>query len=287
MTVLDATGVLENASSQMTPGVSPPRPRPLSYLARWGRTRQWLPRSVRRTIDVGCAFGYGTAALIGYGSSARSVVGVEYDGGLVRLAAQRFPWVPVIQADAGRLPFQDGDVDAIVMLDVLEHLADPAAVLAEIHRVLRPGGYLVLSVPHQGVLAPLDANNVYTALRRRWPSWPELEATDRSATDLHRHFSLKEVHELLGGRFRVDRVARTGLGIAEVIHLFILLVFRAWLPWRGAYLVLRQLHFVTYLLEDFVQTGKFGYHLTLRARAVSEGDVDTDCDRRDRLAVMS
>jgi SAM-dependent methyltransferase len=196
------------------------------------------------------------------------VVGVEYDAGLVDLAARYFPWVPVVRADARHLPVQDGTVDAIVMLDVLEHLADPAAVLATARRALHPGGCLIVSVPHQGLLAGLDANNVYTRLRRRRPSWPDLEATDRSATGVHRHFTVAEVGALLGDQFQIDRVARTGLGVAEIIHLAILLLFRVWLPWRGVYRALRQLHFIAYLLEDFVPAGRLAYHLTVRARAV-------------------
>lgn len=46
-----------------------------------------------------------------------------------------------------RLPCRDGTFDAIVGLDVLEHIEDDAAALAECLRVLRPGGTLVLSVP--------------------------------------------------------------------------------------------------------------------------------------------
>jgi len=58
----------------------------------------------------------------------------------------RDPDAWLVQAEADHLPLRDGSVDAVVALDVLEHV-DDRAVLAEVSRVLRPGGLLVVSVP--------------------------------------------------------------------------------------------------------------------------------------------
>jgi SAM-dependent methyltransferase len=55
--------------------------------------------------------------------------------------------LPVSQADAGRLPFAEGSFDLVAALDALEHMPDDAAVLRELHRVCRPGGTLVATVP--------------------------------------------------------------------------------------------------------------------------------------------
>lgn len=49
--------------------------------------------------------------------------------------------------DAHALPVRAGTVDLVLMLEVLEHVRDPRAVLGEVHRVLRPGGRLVFTVP--------------------------------------------------------------------------------------------------------------------------------------------
>jgi SAM-dependent methyltransferase len=244
------------------------RPRLLSHVGRWGRARRWLPADARRVLDVGCAFGYGTAALNGRGDSPRWVVGIERDEGHVGHAGRAYPWLPFLRADALSLPFEDGAVDAVVMLDIVEHIDDPTAVFAEARRVLRPGGSLVVSVPHKGPMTPLDPNNVYEALRRRWPSWPPLDAYDKSESGTHRHFTIDEVRDLLGPGFAVDRVARTGIGASEVLHLSFRVTFDALMRWRSAYMALRPLHFIAYLLEDLIPTGPLGYHLTLRARAL-------------------
>jgi SAM-dependent methyltransferase len=52
-------------------------------------------------------------------------------------------------ADLVRLPFRNGVFDAAINVVTLEHVAEPAAALAELNRVLRPGGRLLLIVPHE------------------------------------------------------------------------------------------------------------------------------------------
>jgi SAM-dependent methyltransferase len=249
----------------MAPALAPDRPRLLSYVGRWGRARRWLPADVKRVLDVGCAFGYGTAALTGRGRSRRLVIGVEQDRAHLNEAGRRFPWVPVLEADAARLPIADGAADGAVMLDVLEHVADPAAVLAELHRVLRPGGVLIVSVPHRGLLTRLDSLNVYPALRRRFPSWPPLEPAEGTATGVHRHFSVRELEALLAPGFAVDRVGRSGLGTAELFHLGILVAFKALLRAPRVYRALMGLHLLIYLLDDAIPAGRIGYYVTVRA----------------------
>ena len=54
---------------------------------------------------------------------------------------------PDVFADGARLPFADGSIDGVVCLEVIEHVRDPAMVVAEIARVLRSGGQAWLSMP--------------------------------------------------------------------------------------------------------------------------------------------
>jgi SAM-dependent methyltransferase len=244
------------------------RPRLLSYVGRWGRARRWLPPDARLVLDVGCAFGYGTVAMMGRGKSRRWIAGIERDPANVALARRAYPWLPMVRADATWLPFPDRSVDAVVILDVLEHLDNPLTVLAEVHRVLKPGGWLVASVPHRGPLSACDSNNVYAALRRHFRSFLPLEPCEESASGRHRHFSLNEALALLGPGFAVDRFARTGIGLAELLHILLLVVFKGLLRWRGPYMVLRHFYFTAFLLEDLFRTGPLGYSLTIRAQAL-------------------
>ena len=53
----------------------------------------------------------------------------------------------IVEFDGTRIPFPDNHFDAILCTEVIEHAIDPEALIAEMHRVLRPGGSLVLTVP--------------------------------------------------------------------------------------------------------------------------------------------
>ena len=249
---------------------APSRPRLLSYVGRWGRARRWLPADALHVLDVGCSHAYGSAAIQAGGPPGRVVVGVERDPGHLATAAERVPWIRVLDGDAQELPVPDGCADALTMLDVLEHVGDPPAALAEARRVLRDGGTIVLSVPHRGLLHRLDALNVYAALRERRPSLPPLEAATESGGGRHRHFTVRELRELLEPGFAVERVARTGLGLQELVHL-VLLALRVGLRADGVARALMPLHLAVYLVDDLVPWGPLGYHVTVRALRLPAG----------------
>lgn len=97
----------------------------------------------RVVLDVGCGDGsFGRLKP----SSAIVVHGVDHDAGAVERAQ---PHEIAVQADleSGVLPYPDMSFDAVFAKDVLEHLRAPWLLLATIHRVLRPGGVIVVSVP--------------------------------------------------------------------------------------------------------------------------------------------
>ena len=96
-------------------------------------------------LDAGC----GTGGLLRRlaGKSTRALVGLDFNPEAARRAGAKSGALTP-GGDANRLPFADASFGALVSLDVLCHRAlDPAAALAEFHRVLQPGGVLVLNLP--------------------------------------------------------------------------------------------------------------------------------------------
>ena len=57
----------------------------------------------------------------------------------------------LIQADAYYLPFRDGEFDAVIMTEVIEHIDDQHQVIAEVARVLKQGGLFIISAPNRNI----------------------------------------------------------------------------------------------------------------------------------------
>lgn len=101
-----------------------------------------------RVLDVGCGSGLYAAELLHRGAE---VVGFDASARLVQLARQRVDEAADLRVHDLRHPLEwlsDESIDQAVMALVIHHLDDPIPALREIHRVLRPGGRLVISTIH-------------------------------------------------------------------------------------------------------------------------------------------
>ncbi len=101
-------------------------------------------------LDVACGEGYGSALLA---QAAAQVIGVDISTGGGRARARHLRCASNLRfeaASATALPLPDASVDVVVSFETIEHLApaDQPRMLAEIARVLAPGGVLVVSAPN-------------------------------------------------------------------------------------------------------------------------------------------
>lgn len=133
----------------------------LRHLAQAGRFNGWVfsqiaPYLEGDVLEIGCGTGTFTALI---SARAARVVALDLDKAFVEQAAAQLrnrPNVEVLRADVTRDPLPQG-FDAIVMLDVLEHLPDDRAVLSRLRRALRAGGRMVIKVPaHAWLFSPMD-----------------------------------------------------------------------------------------------------------------------------------
>jgi ubiquinone/menaquinone biosynthesis C-methylase UbiE len=104
----------------------------------------------RKVLDAACGEGYGSALLA---ASASSVTGVDLDRAAIEHASSRYRSgnLQFETADCLDLPFEEAAFDAIVSFETLEHLEDQRRLLAGFRRVLRPGGFLLISTPDKAV----------------------------------------------------------------------------------------------------------------------------------------
>jgi SAM-dependent methyltransferase len=112
-----------------------------------------------RLLDLGCGGGRHAFQALRLGArvialdagtsevtQVRDTVGAMVDAGELRDQAE----AGMVQGDARRLPFADASFDRVIAAEVLEHIVDDRRAMAELARVLRPGGTMAVTVPRFG-----------------------------------------------------------------------------------------------------------------------------------------
>jgi len=169
-------------------------------------------------LDVGCNVGH----LLGFVAKLKPQIrlaGIEVNPESLKLARESLPQASLHLCGAEALPFGDAEFDRATCVEVLEHI--PAELrrpsLAEIHRVLKPGGTLLLQVPHAGTFDWLDPGNVrfrfpklYSAVVGRGLREEGMQAR-AEGVQWHHHFSMAELEHLSENLFTVTRVHHGGL----------------------------------------------------------------------------
>ncbi|MDE3196841.1 MAG: class I SAM-dependent methyltransferase, partial [Acidobacteriota bacterium] len=114
----------------------------------------WLEGHLGRFLDYGCGPG---AMLKRVMHRTDEAWGVDVDGDAL---PQGLAGAQVRAIRSGEpLPFEDETFDTIAILEVIEHVSNERATLTELTRVLKPGGRLILTTPHKGLLTFLDPGN--------------------------------------------------------------------------------------------------------------------------------
>jgi SAM-dependent methyltransferase len=151
-------------------------------------------------LDVGCWDGEVSSRCAG-ALGAERMLGVEvYEGPAVE-AEQRGMEVARVDLESARLPWPDASVDVVLCNQVLEHLKNVWLPMTEMHRVLRPGGHAILSVPN---LASLH-NRALLALGR--------QPTSIRVFGPHvRGYAFREFCDLVerGGAYEIERRLSAG-----------------------------------------------------------------------------
>ena len=98
-------------------------------------------------VDLGCGDGSALAVAARHNPGHR-FAGIDWSGDALRRAHALDLTVLRAAVTAPGLPVADGAADVVIMSELIEHLVDPDGAIAEVRRVLRPGGSLLLSTPN-------------------------------------------------------------------------------------------------------------------------------------------
>lgn len=116
-----------------------------------GAVLEWLnPQPGEYILDLGCGDGQLTQRI---GDSGSHVLGADASPDMVAAARER--GVEAEQANAEQLPFRDGTFDAVFSNAVLHWVQDQDAMMAQVHRVLKPGGRFVAEMGGHGNVAAI------------------------------------------------------------------------------------------------------------------------------------
>ncbi|WP_460848029.1 demethylmenaquinone methyltransferase [Nocardioides ultimimeridianus] len=115
----------------------------------FGQDRRWR-REVLAAVDpsygdrvLDLAAGTGTSSQP-FADAGATVIPCDFSVGMLRVGKQQLPALPFTAGDGTRLPFKDATFDAVTISFGLRNIVDPVAGLAEMRRVTRPGGRLVV-----------------------------------------------------------------------------------------------------------------------------------------------
>ena len=128
-------------------------------------------------LDAGCGTGLNLRHL------PEGSVGVDINPRNIALVRQRLPNHTVIEGDVEAMPFDDASFGTVLCTEVIEHIPDPSAALAEYRRVLQPGGVLIGSVPARSAIWKLRF----------------LSSTCPHSEPFHNEYLPNEVREMLAG----------------------------------------------------------------------------------------
>jgi len=99
-------------------------------------------------LDVGCGEGITLEKLLG-AFPGKQISGIDAESENIAICRQQ--GLPIIPGNVYQLPIADVSVDCVLFLEVIEHLTEPARALAEIRRVLRPRGRVIIIFPNDAM----------------------------------------------------------------------------------------------------------------------------------------
>lgn len=142
-----------------------------SYVWRFGQDRRlemirrYADLDGKRVLDIGCGIGAYVRKLTPLSELA---VGIDLDPEKVTEAHEKLPYVCASASE--ELPFADGNFDAVLLHEIIEHVGDDRQTVREACRVLKPGGRMIIFAPNR--LYPFETHGAYLRGHYRYGNIP-------------------------------------------------------------------------------------------------------------------
>ena len=112
-----------------------------AWIWRTATVRAVAPKPGEKILDIAAGTGTSSAA---FAKSGAEVTAADFSPGMIEVGRRKHPGITFVEADAMALPFPDNEFDAVTISFGLRNIEDPKKALAEMYRVLKPGGRLVV-----------------------------------------------------------------------------------------------------------------------------------------------
>ena len=155
-------------------------------------------------LDVGCHGGTFTKVILSKIGS-KDIYGVDVSHSAIEYAGKKIPFGKFTVSDVARLPFKNNFFNAVICLEVLEHVDNPSQALSEIYRVLKKGGYTVILVPTDNKLFRI----VWSLWTLYYPVWKHAHVQS------FRNNTLESLLKKVG--FKIDRVKTFNLDMLKLV----------------------------------------------------------------------
>lgn len=118
------------------------------HLARYEFVKDFVKDKI--VLDIACGEGYGSDMLKKAG--AKEIYGVDNDRSIIERAKQKYQGINFVISEATRIPFEDDCFDVVISFETWHHLDNYQNFISEMHRILKPNGLLIISVPNEKII---------------------------------------------------------------------------------------------------------------------------------------